>query len=79
MINNNKIIKTSLDKNGNIVLHYLNNKNEIKKTKHNFSKLAPLKIFVFVPLNKIVYFAFKSYSLYFSFKNSLNLSLNIRR
>ncbi len=43
MINNNKIIKTSLDKNGDIVLHYLNNKNEIKKTTNRFTKLAPLK------------------------------------
>ena len=37
------IFKTSLDKNGNIVLHYLNKKNEIKKKTHRFTKLAPLK------------------------------------
>jgi hypothetical protein len=40
---NKKIFKTSLDKKGNIVLYYLNNKNEIKKKVHNFSKQLPLK------------------------------------
>ena len=42
-INKEKIFKTKLDKNGNIVLHYLNKKNEIKKKTYKFTKLAPLK------------------------------------
>jgi len=42
-LNKKNIFKTSLDKNGNIVLHYLNKKNEIKKKTHKFTKLAPLK------------------------------------
>jgi len=41
--NKKNIFKTSLDKNGNIVLYYLNKKNEIKKKTHKFTKLAPLK------------------------------------
>jgi len=38
-----KIFKTSLDKKGNIVLHYLGVNNEIKKKIYRFTKLAPLK------------------------------------
>lgn len=43
ILNKEKIFKTSLDKKGNIILHYLNNKNEIKKKIYKFTKLAPLK------------------------------------